>query len=188
MQAMYRFLVELLNKLLVMPMAALAVLAVSTGSLITAYVAETFFGVAPCILCLYQRIPYAAAILLAILALLVRAKDKAARSVLALIALAFFINAGIAFFHSGVELQWWKGTDTCGVNPSVLAEATGSTISARELLLQTPTVRCDAINFTFLGFTMANWNILACLGLGLFALLAALGIRIKVGLDQKKNN
>ena len=181
MLPMCRLITLLYQKLLVMPMAALAIFAVSVGSLVTAYVAEHFFGVEPCILCIYQRIPYAIAALLAIVALLVRSRDKSARCLLGIIALAFFINAGIAFYHSGVELHWWKGTDTCGVNPAVLAEATGNAAKARELLLKTPTVSCDAINFTFLGFTMANWNVLACLGFGLFALLASLGPCLKWG-------
>lgn len=154
-----------------MPMAALAILAASAGSLLTAYVAENFFGVQPCILCIYQRIPYALAVFLAIGALMLRHNDKMARCLLGITAVTFFANMGIAIFHSGVELHWWAGTDECGVNPLVVKTAA----ALREALLKTPTVNCDEINFTFLGFTMANWNILASFGLGLFALLASFG-------------
>jgi len=171
-EAMCKILSELHKKVLVMPFAALAILAASVGSLVTAYIAQYFFDVAPCILCYYQRVPYAIAVLLSVIALLVRSNDKRARCLLGIIGLAFLINAGIAVFHSGVELHWWKGTESCGVNPLVLQEAG---VSVRELLLKTPTVTCDQVNFTFLGFTMANWNILASLGLALFAFLASLG-------------
>lgn len=168
---MCRFIVALHKKLLVVPAAALLLFVAATGSLFVAYIAETFFDVQPCILCLYQRVPYAIVAFLSLLALILRGNDKKARTVLGLCALAFFVNAGIAIFHSGVELHWWAGTDECGVNPDVFKDVA----NLRENLLKTPMVSCDAVNFTFLGFTMANWNILASFGLGLFALLASFG-------------
>ncbi|MDD3182997.1 MAG: disulfide bond formation protein B [Alphaproteobacteria bacterium] len=152
-----------------MPDATLAIFAAATGSLFVAYIAENFFDVQPCILCIYQRIPFAVVSALSIIALIFRDNDKMVRTVLSLCALAFFINAGIAIFHSGVELHWWAGTDECGVNPLVLKQIA----NLREVLLKTPLVSCDAINFTLFGLTMANWNILASFGLGLFSLLAA---------------
>ena len=45
-----------------------AILAASIGALIIAYTAELAFGIEPCILCLYQRIPYALAGALAVAA------------------------------------------------------------------------------------------------------------------------
>lgn len=174
MRDMESYLIALHKKLLVMPNAALAILAASAGSLATAYIAQYVFDIAPCILCYYQRVPYALAIVFSLLALAVRKNDKRARMFLGLCAFGFFVNACIAFFHSGVELQWWAGTDECGVNPDVLKGAT-DIAAMRESLLATPTVRCDQINFTVLGFTMANWNVVACLGLALFSLLAAMG-------------
>lgn len=183
-------LLSAVRRAFVMPWAALVLFAAGTGALFTAYIAENFFGVQPCILCLYQRVPYAFVAFLAIVALASRRRVACTRRLLAIAALAFFVNMGIATFHSGVERQWWKGTESCGVNPVVLAEATGGKSSAaalRESLLQTPTVRCDQINFTFLGITMANWNVLASLGLGLFALLAALQPRCLNGTCGMKN-
>ena len=47
-----------------------AILTASIGALIIAYTAELAFGIEPCILCLYQRIPYALAGALAVAALL----------------------------------------------------------------------------------------------------------------------
>lgn len=167
---MRRFVLELFLKLLSMPYAALALFVAGVGSLFVAYIAQTFFDVQPCILCIYQRIPYAIIAFLAICALITRRHDKTARVFLALSALALFVNGGIAVFHSGVELHWWAGTDECGVNPLVLKDLG----NLRETLLKTPLVSCDEINFTFFGLTMANWNILSSFGLGLFALFSAL--------------
>ena len=47
----------------------LMVLVASTGALLTAFAAQYWGGLQPCVLCLYQRWPYAAAIALALLAL-----------------------------------------------------------------------------------------------------------------------
>ena len=44
----------------------LAILAVSIGSLAMAFAAQYLFGLDPCILCLYQRIPYAVTVVLAV--------------------------------------------------------------------------------------------------------------------------
>jgi disulfide bond formation protein DsbB len=150
-------------------------IAVSTGSLLTAYIAETFFDVAPCVLCIYQRVPYAIVALLGVFAIAQRNHKAVTDKVIALCAALLFVNAAIAFFHSGVELQWWEGTDGCAVNPAVFSDPE----VARKMLLETPAVRCDEINFTFLGFTMANWNVVASFFWGLYALLHVMGYRVK---------
>ena len=47
----------------------LMVLVASTGALLTAFAAQYWGGLQPCVLCLYQRWPYAVAIALALVAL-----------------------------------------------------------------------------------------------------------------------
>lgn len=168
---MNHIILQLHKKLFAMPWAALALIAAGLGSLSGAFILQTFFGVEPCVLCLFQRIPYAVVVVLGAVALLFRQNDKVARALLGLCALAFFINVGIAIFHSGVELQWWAGTDGCEVNADILRDPE----AARLALLKTAVAQCDEVNFTFLGFSLANWNILICLALGLFAMLAAMG-------------
>jgi len=158
-----------------MPWAALAIMAAGVAALGGALVLEHFFAVLPCILCYYERVPYGLAILWGVLALACRKNDKAVQIFFWLAALGFLANAGLSFFHSGVELQWWPGTDECAVNPAVFTDPA----AAREALLATPVVRCDEISFTFLGFSLANWNVPLGLGLALFSALAALRPRWK---------
>ena len=45
----------------------IAILAASVGALGFAYISETVFGLEPCVLCLYQRVPYAATGIVAVL-------------------------------------------------------------------------------------------------------------------------
>jgi disulfide bond formation protein DsbB len=70
-----------------------------------AYFAQDVILLVPCELCLWERWPYRVAIVLGILAVLLR--RKAGRVVLGLAALAFLSDVGIAFLHVGVEFGWW---------------------------------------------------------------------------------
>ena len=160
----------LLSKSLTPPWSAGLLLAACVGVLATAFVAQFVLGHEPCILCLWQRVPYGVVIILAALALLRRTNT---RILLGFIALVFLIGAGLAVFHTGVELHWWLGTSGCAIKP-----LHGDSIaSLREQLLKTVTARCDEITWTFLGFSFANWNILTSLALSLFAGLAARNAR-----------
>lgn len=130
--------------------------------LATALVFEHGFGYAPCKLCLYQRMPYYIALGLVLPPLVW--KRRAMLPVLALAMLLFIGNAGIAGFHVGVEQGWWQGPATCSAAllPDDPAEALKQIQSA-------PLVRCDAVAWSFLGLSMAGWNLLLALGLAGFA-------------------
>lgn len=130
-----------------------------------AFVAQYGFGLAPCQLCLWQRWPYTVAILLGLLAWKL---PRARPLLLALLALAFATTAGIALFHTGVELKWWAGLESCG------GGGTATTLEAlRAQVLAAPIVRCDEAAFSFLGLSMAGWNMLWASLLAVLALLAA---------------
>ena len=66
----------------------------------------------------------------------------------AVAAVAIAVSGAIGVFHAGVEQQWWEGLTTC------------STHGAKSLseILATPMIRCDQIQFEFLGLSMAGWN------------------------------
>ena len=81
------------------------------------------------------------------------------------------VGAGIAGFHVGVEQHWWAGTDGCGVDPL----ATGVSVDAlREQLLGEPVVPCDVVTWSFFGISMAGYNFMISLLLGLTALVVAM--------------
>ena len=128
------------------------------------------FGLQPCMLCLWQRWPFAAAALTALIILLWKPDTKHTNILLALCAVIFLTGVGLAIFHSGVERHWWAGTASCTSQPLT----SGTAEELRHQLLQTPVARCDQISWTLLGLSMANWNILLSLGLSLFSLRAAL--------------
>lgn len=161
----------MLRNILILPLSAWVVVAVSVGALASALISQYAFGYDPCVLCLWQRVPYVLAFVLAVTSLLSMMHGKWQAVVFLACCIPVFLGgAGVAFFHTGVELHWWLGTDGCTLQPLHTAE----TMSWRDRLLATPTAHCDQITWTFLGFSMANWNVALSLALAFFTALAVI--------------
>ena len=153
--------------------AASLIAAIAALTLGGAWFFQLVLGLQPCPLCLEQRYAYYLAIPLAIVVAVAAARD-APRSLLyagffALL-LAALANAVLGGYHSGVEWKWWPGPTDC-------SGPVGSLGSAGDLLSRLDTVkvvRCDEVQWRFLGLSMAGYNVLISL---LMAALALLGIR-----------
>lgn len=143
---------------------ALAVLAISTAVLATAYISQYGFGLKPCILCLYQRIPYALNISFGLLAFLATFRyPRVVTLLLWISALTFFAGAAVAGFHAGVEYGWWKGLPACGGD--ILPENV-SLEELRKSITHQAVVNCDKAAWTLFGVSMAGYNFLTSLALG----------------------
>jgi len=143
---------------------------ISAASLGMALIAEHMFGLQPCILCIYQRWPYAIVIALGIIGFFV-AHKKGQAGLFGLIGLTMIANSAIAFYHTGVELKWWPShLEGCNSGLSGSAEDILAQIEAR-----TEAARCDEIPWAdpILGLSMANYNVVFCLGLGILAFWCA---------------
>ena len=142
------------------------VLLASLASLAIAFGSEYWGGLQPCVLCWYQRYPYMATAGLGIVGILLAGRARWLRAVLLLAAVAFFIDAGIAAYHVGVEQHWWQGTAECGSTLDL-------NLSPEELkkqLLNQLVVRCDEVAWSLFGISMAGYNFLYALALGLVTL------------------
>jgi len=156
------------NDIVQMPKAAILLFAASAASMILAFIVEYGFHHEPCELCLLQRVPFVLVILMAGLACL-RPMRPYAWILLGLCGLALLTGSGVAIFHTGVERHWWLGTSGCTIRP-----LHGSSVEdLRTELLHMAVARCDQISVTFLGLTMANYNVPFSLALALFAFAAA---------------
>lgn len=143
---------------------AIATALLSAMTLGAAYISQYGFGLKPCILCLYQRIPYALNILLGTIAFLATFRyPRLVMLMLYLSAAIFFIGAAIAGFHVGVEQGWWKGLPSCG--GAILPE-NASLEELRHALTQQEVVRCDKPAWTLFGISMAGYNLLVSLVFG----------------------
>ena len=128
----------------------------SLAILAGAFAFQYLGGLAPCQLCLWQRWPHAAAIVIGLLALLV-SRGTPGRILPLLGALAALATAAIGVFHVGVEQKWWEGLASCTAGSI-------SGISAADLLNPDVSVgavvHCDEIAWQMLGISMAGWNVI----------------------------
>ena len=134
-------------------LATLGSLALLAG----AFAFQHLGGLQPCPLCLTQRWPHAAAVLVGAVIL-----GTGAYRFAPLGAIAALTTAGYGAYHVGVEQKWWAGPGTCSGG----TDRTG--MSAEDILndlLTAPIVRCDEIPWELAGISMAGWNALASLAL-----------------------
>jgi disulfide bond formation protein DsbB len=152
--------------------AALAVMLVAAATLAGAWFFQLVLEILPCPLCLEQRYAYYASVPLAALIAFAAARG-ASRGVLllglALLALAALGNAGLGTYHAGVEWGLWQGPTDCTGPVGNL----GSAGNLLERLDTVKVVRCDEVQWRFLGLSLAGYNVLISL---LMALIALWGI------------
>ena len=153
-------------------MAALAIAAIAAATLAGAWFFQLVLDIRPCPLCLEQRYAYYLAIPLGALVALAAARD-APRGVLlaglAILAAAALGNAWLGAYHAGVEWHFWQGPTDC-------TGEIGNLGSAGNLLQRLDTVkviRCDEVQWRFLGLSLAGYNVLISL---LMAAIAAWGL------------
>jgi disulfide bond formation protein DsbB len=157
--------------------AALAVTAIAAATLAGAWYFQLVLDIVPCPLCLEQRYAYYLAVPLGVVVALAAARH-APRAVLlgglAILAAAALGNAGLGTYHAGVEWGLWQGPTECtGTGPI------GNFGSAADLLKRLDTVkviRCDEVQWRFLGLSLAGYNVLISLLMAAIAAWAIAGI------------
>ena len=149
------------------------VLAASSVVLGAALLSQYWGGLAPCELCVLQRWPWAAAITISLVTVLVGGRG-ALPWVAAVLALVFAASTVFAFYHMGVEQKWFAGPSAC------TASTPGNAMTLEQMkqqILGTAPVMCDRVQWSLFGVSLAGWNVLASLimtAISLFALLQAL--------------
>lgn len=122
----------------------LIILIVSSIALIGAFGIEHFFNVAPCHLCWIERYIYMVMIVFSLLGLKFK-KEVAINYML------FIVVIGLNFvslFHVGVEHGLWDSS--CSF--SILGQS--------DTLPDKPFASCEDVNFTFLGLSLATYNMI----------------------------
>jgi disulfide bond formation protein DsbB len=142
-------------------LALLLPLALLGGALAFQYVG----GLYPCEMCYWQRWPHGAAIVLAALSLAPPVSTSLSKTLTLLAAVAIAISGAIGVYHAGVEAGVFEGFTQCTTTGAVTLED----------IIKTPLVRCDQVQWSWLGISMAGWN--AILSLGGAALIAFLTFR-----------
>lgn len=151
--------------------SALLIALLAAGAPLFALGSETWWGLAPCELCLWQRWPYWAAAGLAVIAAAVPGRTR--RAMLRLAGLAALASGAIAVLHLGVEWGWWPSPLPGCQAPSFRPGA--SIDDLMRGMAATPTKPCDAPSFLIPGLplSMAGMNVLYAAALGGLALVLA---------------
>ena len=78
---------------------------------------------------------------------------------LVLLALATLANAGLGSYHAGVEWGFWKGPTEC-TGPLVDLGKAGNLLQRLDTV---KVIRCDEVQWRFLGLSLAGYNVLISL-------------------------
>ena len=139
-------------------LALLLPLGLLGGALSSQYIG----GLHPCEMCYWQRWPHAAAILLAALTFTAPAASSRSRMLTLLAATAIAVSGMIGVYHAGVEVGIFEGITTCSTTRGMTLQD----------IVNAPLVRCDQVQWSLFGISMAGWNaILSLTGAGLIATL-----------------
>jgi disulfide bond formation protein DsbB len=128
-----------------------------------AYILKNYFGFQPCQLCLYEQKVFMAAGALSFVSILLPSRLQ--YYAILLVGLVFFGGAGLAAYHVAVQQHW---VDLPAFCTSQDFSAFDSVEALKEQMLNTPLVRCDQVTWSFLGLSLAAYNTVLSLFLGLF--------------------
>jgi len=128
------------------------VLIFSIISLSIAYFIQYILGHKPCNLCLIERIPYLASVILVSLIFIINRLER----IISIILLLFFLfGFVISFYHVGIEQGFFSESLVCNLSEF------SKNLSKEDLLKQlkdnTP-VSCKNVTFRFFGLSLATIN------------------------------
>ena len=149
------------------------ILIFSIFALVAAYFIQYILGHEPCNLCLIERIPYLAAIILISLIFIL---NKFEKIISIIVGLFFIFGAVVSFYHFGIEQGFF--------NESVVCDLGGSSkvISTQDLLkqLEKETVSCKDVAFKVLGLSLATFNTVISI------IISAIMFRIVINYEKNK--
>ena len=127
------------------------VLIFSILSLSIAYFIQYVLGHKPCNLCLIERIPYIASVILISLIFIL---NKFEKIISIIILLLFIFGAIVSFYHFGIEQGFFNESLVCDLGNN-------ANLSKEQLLKQLESasiVSCKDVTFRILGFSLATIN------------------------------
>ena len=129
-----------------------SILAFSILSLGVAYFIQYVLGHKPCNLCIVERIPYIASVILISIIFIINKFKK----IISLMILLFFIfGAIVSFYHFGIEQGFFNESFVCSLGNS------DNYLSKEDLLKQlenSTLISCKEVTFKFFGLSLATIN------------------------------
>ena len=150
-------------------LAALAIAAIAAATLAGAWFFQLVLDIRPCPLCLEQRYAYYLVLPLAAFIAFFASRGAPRQVLMAgfvVLLLAALANAWLGGYHAGVEWKFWQGPTDCS-GPLVDFGKAGNLL---EQLDKVKVVRCDEVQWRFLGLSLAGYNVLISLAMAAIAL------------------
>jgi disulfide bond formation protein DsbB len=130
--------------------------AISLSMILFVLISEYVFGFAPCSLCLIQRYPHMLIAITSIWLIFFRTHNFFLYPVNTLVMALSII---LASYHVGVEQSIFQGPQSCSSsNLSLVSEKSAEALLNE--ILNTSVVRCNEVTWTFIGLSMATWNLI----------------------------
>ncbi|MDB2515233.1 disulfide bond formation protein B [Candidatus Pelagibacter bacterium] len=141
-------------------------------ALTAAYFIQYVLGHQPCKLCLIERLPFVAVVIIILFCLIYKKFEKIS---LFIISLIFFSLAILSFYHFGIEQGFIKESLVCDLN------TVDGTLTKEEVLnqLKKQVVSCKDVTFKIFGLSLATINVFVSLTIGI--------ITLKIFLNYGKN-
>ena len=140
----------------------LIILFVSFISIISALYIEYILQYEPCKLCIYQRLPYVAAIFISFIGYNYSTNDK----ILIIIIMIFTISAIISGYHFGIENNLIEEISSCTNNSLEISNKS----KLLETLNKSMPVDCKDATFKILGVSLAAINTILSISIAIFSI------------------
>ena len=140
----------------------LVILFISLISIISALYIEYILQYEPCKLCIYQRLPYIAAIFISIVGFNYSANDK----ILIITIMVFAISAIISGYHFGIENNLIQEISSCTNNSLDVSNKS----KLLESLNKSMPVDCKDATFKILGVSLAAINTILSILIVIFSI------------------
>ena len=146
--------------------------AISFTMILFALISEHVFGLVPCSLCLTQRYPHIFVSFTSVWLIFFRTHNFFMYPINTLV---MVLSIFLAFYHAGVEQGVFQGPQSCSSSSLSLVHDKSAEALLQDIL-NTPLVRCNEVTWSFMGLSMATWNLI--LSTGLFIGWAAVSLHI----------
>ncbi len=135
--------------------------AISLSMILFVLISEYVFGFAPCSLCLIQRYPHMLVAITSVWLIFFRTHNFFLYPVNTLVMALSII---LASYHVGVEQSIFQGPQSCSSsNLTLVSEKSAETLLKE--ILNTSVVRCNEVIWSFMGLSMATWNLILSIAL-----------------------
>lgn len=140
---------------------------ISTFALLWVFYVQYILMIAPCKICLYQRIPHYSVLIFLVLSYLF---ESLRRYLMLIICFAFMVASILSFAQLGLEEKWFQFETSCSSNLAGIS----SFEEYRDKILNDDEIKCDYVAYRIMGFSLSFWNFIISISIFLISAILKL--------------